>query len=282
MNQRFQHCFLIDGKTNLPIDDNHKLFIPLKIRNNTEKIYCPCYHRNHETYLFDYHSTESLDENRGMIHMNSKRQDQETFCSQSLQSIRKLYETRNISKKISSSKIVIIKPNYCKHFRSDQQINNNKNNMKKYLIARMKSSVNVSIDSSQINNNQSHKSLSTINIIIKPFMPLEFNSDYHERKISLDRKLSSNKRKSSSSSLLLNSTTKRIFTSLTDDNLHRESHKHRLSTFKDLKQSILPKSTEIIYNNNQNKSSMILNSRTLLNTYRSKRRWSKNQNQIFI
>ncbi|CAM4880841.1 unnamed protein product [Rotaria socialis] len=142
------------------------------------------------------------------------------------------------------------------------------------LIARMKSSVDVSTDSSQINNNQSHKSLPTINIVIKTFMPLEFNSDYHERKTSLDRKLSSNKRKSSPS--LLNRTTKRIFTSLDDDNFHRESRKHRLSTFKDLKQSSLPKSTEIIYhnnnNNNQNKPSIILNSRTLLNTYRSKRR----------
>ncbi|CAF3295828.1 unnamed protein product [Rotaria socialis] len=143
------------------------------------------------------------------------------------------------------------------------------------LIARMKSSVDVSTDSSQINNNQSHKSLPTINIVIKTFMPLEFNSDYHERKTSLDRKLSSNKRKSSPS--LLNRTTKRIFTSLDDDNFHRESRKHRLSTFKDLKQSNLPKSTEIIYhnnnnNNNQNKPSIILNSRTLLNTYRSKRR----------
>jgi len=93
-------------------------------------------------------------------------------------------------------------------------------------------SINFSIDSTQINNNQSP---SAITIIIKPFTS---SDDYQNLK----------KRKTSSS---LETTTKRI------------------CTFKDITRTILPISTTM--NLNENRSSNILKSRTLFDIYCNKK-----------
>ncbi|CAF2844846.1 unnamed protein product [Rotaria sp. Silwood2] len=219
--------------------------------------------------------------------------DQETLCSRSLQSITKLSENKYMNKRKSSSKIAIVKRNHCKYYRSDQQINNNKNNIETCtlnklinnflsrklflhftdLITRMKPSINVSKDSIQINNNQSRKSRSTITIIIKPFISREYSNRCHKQEISLDKKLSSNKRKYSSLSSSLKSITKRISTSISHKTLNKTYHKHQLSTFKDITRPILPISTDI--NHNENKSSNILHSGTLLNMYRNKKQYMK-------
>jgi hypothetical protein len=119
-------------------------------------------------------------------------------------------------------------------------------------MSRIIPSINFTIDSTQINNNQSNKSSSAIMIIIKPFIA----SENYQKDISLDKK-----RKNSSSSFL-KSPIKRISTCLSDQTVN----KHRLSTFKDITRSI-----PIPTNFNENKSSNILNSRTLLDIYRNKK-----------
>jgi hypothetical protein len=121
----------------------------------------------------------------------------------------------------------------------------------KDLITRVIPSINYPIDSTQINNNQSS---SAITIIIKPFTLL------HE-KPSLDE------RKNSSSSL--KTPTKRISTSLSDQMLTKLSPKRRLSTFRDTIRPILPVKTALVVN--ENTSSTILQSRTLLDIYRNKK-----------
>ncbi|CAF3437150.1 unnamed protein product [Rotaria sp. Silwood1] len=207
----------------------------------------------------------------------------------------KLSENKYFNKKQSSSKIAIVKQNHCKHYRSDQQINNNKNNietctliklmnnffcyLENYslhctdLITRMKPPANISMESNQINNNQSRKSPSAITIIIKPFIPSEYSNRYHQQEICFDKILSSNKRKYSSSSSSLKNITKRISTSLSDKTLNKTYYKKRLSTFKDITRPIPQMSSEIKHN--ENKPSDILHSRTLLNIYRNKKQYTK-------
>ncbi|CAF0918904.1 unnamed protein product [Rotaria sordida] len=287
MNQKAQHCFLLDGKTILPINYNYQLFIPLKILNTTENKYCSCCQKKYQSHLFDHYRQQSLDEN--IKTTNIAERYQETLCSRSLQSITKLSEKKCFNKKISSSKIAIVKPNECKYYQSVQQINNNKNNIETCMLNKLINNsylknyslhftdlitphMKPSMDSNQINNNQSRKSPSAITIIIKPFISSEYSNRYYEKEISLNKKLSSNKRKYSSSSSL-KSITKRISTSLSDKTLNKTYHKHRLSTFKDITRPILSNSTEI--NHNENKSSNILHSRTLLNIYRNKKQYMK-------
>jgi hypothetical protein len=99
MNQNIQHCFLLDGKTILPIDHNHPLSISLKKLTNiksSEQLKLPNHKKNNQ--------------------INNK-----DFCSCSLQSIKKL--SKNKSRKFS-----IAKQSPCQHHQSDQQINNNNNN----------------------------------------------------------------------------------------------------------------------------------------------------------
>jgi hypothetical protein len=105
MNQNVQHCFLLDGRTILPIDHNRQLFISLNK-------YCPCYQRKYRSYS----SNEKLKA------INNNKHDQineKDLCSCSLKSIEKLSEDKH-------HKFPIAKRNTCKHHYSDQQINNNK------------------------------------------------------------------------------------------------------------------------------------------------------------
>lgn len=102
-------------------------------------------------------------------------------------------------------------------------------------------SINFTIDSSSMNNNQSNKLSSPIMIIIKPL-------------------ISSEKRKNSSISL--QNPAKRIFTYQSDQTVIN----HRLSTFKDITRSI-----PTTRNSDQPISSNILNSGTLLDIYRNKK-----------
>jgi hypothetical protein len=63
MSHTAQHCFLLDGKTILPIDHNYQLFIPLRIINNIK----------------------SLDENIKSINSNKYCQvDEDDLCSRSI------------------------------------------------------------------------------------------------------------------------------------------------------------------------------------------------------
>jgi hypothetical protein len=103
MNQTAQHCFLLDGKTILPIDRNYQLLIPLQIINHIK----------------------SLDENIKSMNNNKYCQvDEEDLCSSSLQSITKLFEDKRSNDKIFSRKIATAKRSYCKHHQSDQKLNN--------------------------------------------------------------------------------------------------------------------------------------------------------------
>jgi hypothetical protein len=102
MNQNSQHCFLLDGKTILPINHNHQFFASLK---KLENKYCSCYQKNYRSYC-QHSSNDKLKANN-----NNKQED---LCSCSLQSIEKLSEDKY-------RKIAIAKRNICKH----QQINNN-------------------------------------------------------------------------------------------------------------------------------------------------------------
>ncbi|CAF2429143.1 unnamed protein product [Rotaria sp. Silwood2] len=63
MNAKVQHCFLLDGKTILPIDYNHQLFIPIKILNTTENKYCSCYQKQYRSHSCSHYCQQSLDEN---------------------------------------------------------------------------------------------------------------------------------------------------------------------------------------------------------------------------
>lgn len=111
MNQHFQHCFLLDGKTILPIDRNDQL----KKLNKIENKYCPCYQRKYRLHL----SNEKLKANINNI-------NEEDLCSCSLQSIEKLSEDKH-------HKFPIAKQSTCKHHYSDQQINNNKTCLVNYI-----------------------------------------------------------------------------------------------------------------------------------------------------
>lgn len=120
MNQHFQHCFLLDGKTILPIDRNDQLFISTKKLNKIENKYCSCYQRKYRSHL----SNEKLKTN-----INNNKHDQinqEDLCSCSLQSIEKLSEDKH-------RKFPIAKQSTCKHHYSDQQINNNKTCLVNYI-----------------------------------------------------------------------------------------------------------------------------------------------------
>jgi hypothetical protein len=191
MNQNAQPCFLLDGKTILPIVHNHQLLFSCKKLNNIEKKHCSC----------------------------------------SLQSIEKSSEDN--AKRMT-----------CKCNRSDQQINNSFI----HIFVDLTTHIIPSIDSTQSQNNQSPLA---ITIIIKPFI----SSKDHRNDTSLGIK----KRKNSSS---LQTTIKRISSCLSNQTLN----KHRLSTFKDLTRSI-PRSIHV----NENQSSHILNSRTLLDIYQNKK-----------
>jgi len=111
MNQNIQHCFLLDGKTILPIDHNHPLSISLKKLTNIKNNY---YQRKYRSHLCNHHSSN---EQLKPPHQTNN----EDFCSCSLQSIKKL--SKNKSRKFS-----IAKQSPCQHHQSDQQINNNNNN----------------------------------------------------------------------------------------------------------------------------------------------------------
>jgi len=264
-----QHCFLLDGKTIPPIDDHHQLFIPVKLINTIENRYCSCCQRQ---YRSEY--PHSIDEKLKTIHHNKHCQvDEEEFYSRPFQSMTKLTEDKHVNNKISSRKIAVAQRNHFKHHRFNAQMNNNKDKTQKCkfirliyhlysllvkdLITRVIPSINYPIDSTQINNNQSS---SAITIIIKPFISSEKDTLLHE-KPSLDE------RKNSSSSL--KTPTKRISTSLSDQMLTKLSHKRRLSTFKDTIRPILPVKTALVLN--ENTSSSVLHSRTLLDIYRNKK-----------
>jgi hypothetical protein len=263
-----QHCFLLDGKTIPPIDDHHQLFIPVKLINTIENKYCSCCQRQYRSVLVDHQYPHSIDEKLKSIHHNKHCQvDEEDFYSRSFQSMTKLTEDKHVSNQIPSRKIAVAQRTHFKHHRFNAQMNNNKDKTQtcefirliyhlysllvKDLITRVIPSINYPIDSTQINNNQSS---SAITIIIKPFTLL------HE-KPSLDE------RKNSSSSL--KTPTKRISTSLSDQMLTKLSPKRRLSTFRDTIRPILPVKTALVVN--ENTSSTILQSRTLLDIYRNKK-----------
>ena len=73
MSHTAQHCFLLDGKTTLPIDHNYQLFIPLNIINNIKSI-------NNNKYC---------------------QVDEEDLCSRS---ITKLSDNKHVSRKIVTAK----------------------------------------------------------------------------------------------------------------------------------------------------------------------------------
>jgi hypothetical protein len=245
-----QHCFLLDGKTIPPIDDHHQLFIPVKLINK----YCSCCQRQYRSVLFDHQYPHSIDEKLKAIHHNKHCQvDEEDFYSRSFQST----EDKYLINKIPSRKIAVAQRTHFKHHRFNAQMNNNKDKTQtckfirlinhlysllvKDLITRVIPSINYPIDSTQINNNQSS---SPITIIIKPFISSEKDTS-------------------------LKTPTKRISASLSDQMLSKISHKRRLSTFKDTIRPILPVKTALILN--ENTSSNILHSRTLLDIYRNKK-----------
>ncbi|CAF0920184.1 unnamed protein product [Rotaria sp. Silwood1] len=62
-NPKFQHCFLLDGKAILPIDNNHQLFIPLKIINTTGNKYCSCCQKKCRSHSCGHYIQQSLNEN---------------------------------------------------------------------------------------------------------------------------------------------------------------------------------------------------------------------------
>lgn len=71
MNLNAQHCFLLDGKTILPIDHNHQIFLNNKNKN------CPSCQRE-------------FNENLKAIN----KHEEENFCSFSLQSTEKFFEDK--------------------------------------------------------------------------------------------------------------------------------------------------------------------------------------------
>ena len=288
MNYKGQHCFLLDGKAIFPIDHNHQIFLPFKVLNSARDRCYLCYQRKYRSHFFDHYCQQSVSKKIKTV-TNSKhcQVDEKSFYSQSSQSIRKLSEDKNFDKQISSFMIPTVRPNCCKYHSSDQQANKNKNGVetckltrltyfKNYflshqdLITPIRSLMNFSTGFTVMNNDRSHKSTSAITIVIKPFVSSKYNYNYNhnEKETSMDKQFSRNKRKSSSSAI--HTTAKRISTSLSDQKLNRTLHKNRLSTFKDITRPKFPTSNAMIFTDN--KFPNILNSRTLLNIYRNKKK----------